>query len=38
MRRWIIVLAATFALFYVLDHVLMSAQGLPLAWNMALGN
>jgi hypothetical protein len=32
------VLAATLAFFYSLGHVLMRAQGLPLNWNMALGN
>jgi hypothetical protein len=38
MRRWILVLAVTLAFFYTLDHFLMSAQGLPLTWNMAPGN
>jgi len=34
-RRWVLVLAATLAFFYGLDHALMRAQGLPLSWNMA---
>ena len=34
-RRWAVVLAATLAFFYGMDHVLMSAQGLPLSWNMS---
>jgi hypothetical protein len=38
MGRWIVALAVTLAFFYGLDHVLMSAQGLPLSWNMAPGN
>lgn len=33
--RWALVLAVTVAFFYGLDHLLMSAQGLPLGWNMA---
>ena len=36
-KRWIIVLVVTLALFYTMDHALMSAQGLPLNWNMAPG-
>jgi hypothetical protein len=35
MGRWVLVLAATLVFFYGLDHALMSAQGLPLGWNMA---
>jgi len=33
--RWAIVAAATLVFFYALDHALMSAQGLPLNWNMS---
>jgi len=33
--RWAIVVAATLLFFYALDHALMSAQGLPLNWNMS---
>jgi hypothetical protein len=36
--RWILVLAATSAFFYAVDQALMSAQGLPLNWNMAPHN
>jgi hypothetical protein len=38
MVRWILLLAVTLAFFYGLDHVLMSAQGLPLDWKLAPGN
>jgi hypothetical protein len=37
-RRWLIVLVVTLAFFYAMDHALMSAQGLPLNWNMSPGN
>lgn len=37
-KRWLIILALTFAAFYAMDHVLMGAQGLPLNWNMAPAN
>jgi len=36
--RWIVVMAATLAFFYGLDHFIMSVQGLPLDWNMTPGN
>ncbi|MDH3670193.1 MAG: hypothetical protein OES46_03405 [Gammaproteobacteria bacterium] len=36
--RWILVLAVTLAFFYGLDHFIMSAQGLPLNWDMTPGN
>jgi len=35
LRRWAIVVAAALAFFYAMDHALMSAQGLPLNWNMS---
>ena len=38
LQRWIIVFAITLAFFYALDHSLMSAQGLPLDWNLSPGN
>jgi hypothetical protein len=34
-RRWALVVAATLAFFYAMDHALMSVQGLPLNWNMS---
>jgi hypothetical protein len=37
-RRWLVVIAVTLVFFYAMDHVLMSAQGLPLSWNLAPQN
>lgn len=37
-RRWAVLIAATLAFFYGMDHLLMSAQGLPLTWSMAPRN
>ena len=33
--RWVVAFAATLAFFYGMDHLLMSAQGLPLGWTLA---
>ena len=37
-RRWLLVLAVTLIFFYGMDHILMSAQGLPLGWTLAPQN
>ena len=37
-RRWLIVLVITLALFYAMDHALMGVQGLPLDWNLSPRN
>jgi len=37
-RRWLLVFAVTLAFFYCMDQVLMSAQGLPLGWDLAPQN
>lgn len=37
-RRWLDVIAVTLVFFYVMDQVLMSAQGMPLGWNLAPQN
>jgi len=37
-RRWLVVIAVTLVFFYAMDQLLMSAQGLPLGWNLAPQN
>jgi len=32
---WAVALAIALAVFYGLDHFVMSIQGLPLSWNLA---
>ncbi len=38
LRRWLIVIVITLALFYAMDHALMELQGLPLDWNLSPSN
>ena len=38
LRKWALALAIALALFYAMDQVLMSAQGLPLDWNLSPQN
>lgn len=35
---WVVALAIALAVFYGLDHFVMSIQGLPLSWNLAPAN
>ena len=32
---WIIVISVTLATFYVVNHLVMSMQGLPLNWDLS---
>ena len=38
LRKWALALAIAVALFYAMDQILMSAQGLPLDWNLSPQN
>lgn len=37
-QRWILALAVALVFFYGMDQLLMSAQGLPLDWNLSPQN
>ena len=34
LKIWVAALLASLLLFYLLDHLVMSIQGLPLAWDL----
>ena len=38
LQKWILALTIALVFFYGMDHVLMSAQGLPLDWNLSPQN